>query len=304
MNKPLSVDAAALNLMLSELRLPRIRSLWPRFTEQADHPGQLAAELSNRLLTGNEGWPAARLLAALTEHENGYRVLFTRTTDLTQRLQMARRVACPGVGDRQADKYHLLILDDFAYATKDQAETSCAVRAHQRPLRATLDARHRQWQPFGQWEAVHPATDPDAGLRSARCDLALESAIFEPDTYDLLILDDFAYAIEDRRDQCAGSSAPATSNAARHRQSAVRAVGGHLPRSLTLATQAIDSLAASLGHERHHLRARRQLPAPHYPGETSSIAARQRVFSTAVGVTDTPGIRSFRPICLIDRPGH
>ena len=53
MNKPLSVDAAALNLMLSELRLPRIRSLWPRFTEQADR----------------EGWPAARLLAALTEHE-------------------------------------------------------------------------------------------------------------------------------------------------------------------------------------------------------------------------------------------
>ena len=53
MNKPLSVDAVALNLMLSELRLPSIRSLWPRFTEQADR----------------EGWPAARLLTALTEHE-------------------------------------------------------------------------------------------------------------------------------------------------------------------------------------------------------------------------------------------
>ena len=53
MSTPNAVDAAALNLMLSELRLPSIKSLWPRLTEQADR----------------EGWPAARLLAALTEHE-------------------------------------------------------------------------------------------------------------------------------------------------------------------------------------------------------------------------------------------
>ena len=33
--------------------LPAIKALWPRFTEQAD----------------KEGWPAARLLAALVEHE-------------------------------------------------------------------------------------------------------------------------------------------------------------------------------------------------------------------------------------------
>ncbi|MDE0463593.1 MAG: ATP-binding protein, partial [Caldilineaceae bacterium] len=47
-----SIDTA-LNLMLSELRLPTIKALWPQFTAQADR----------------EGWPAARLLAALTEHE-------------------------------------------------------------------------------------------------------------------------------------------------------------------------------------------------------------------------------------------
>ena len=139
MNKPLSVDAAALNLMLSELRLPSIRSLWPRFTEQADR----------------EGWPAARLLTALTEHENGYRVLFTRTTDLTQRLQMARRDLALESAIAKPDKYHLPILDDFAYATKDQAETSVlfeliSARYEQRSMLVTAN------QPFGQWEDIFP----------------------------------------------------------------------------------------------------------------------------------------------------
>ena len=46
-------DAARLNLALTELRLPAIKALWPHFAEQAD----------------KEGWPAARLLNALLEHE-------------------------------------------------------------------------------------------------------------------------------------------------------------------------------------------------------------------------------------------
>ena len=46
-------DAAPLNMALTELRLPTIKALWPRFAEQAD----------------KEGWPAARLLSALLEHE-------------------------------------------------------------------------------------------------------------------------------------------------------------------------------------------------------------------------------------------
>src|SRR3954468_8853482 len=47
------VDAARLELMLTELRLPAIKVLWPRFADQADR----------------EGWPAARFLAAIAEHE-------------------------------------------------------------------------------------------------------------------------------------------------------------------------------------------------------------------------------------------
>src|SRR3954462_15279209 len=48
-----AVDTARLGVMLNELRLPTIKLVWPRFAEQAD----------------KEGWPAARFLAAVAEHE-------------------------------------------------------------------------------------------------------------------------------------------------------------------------------------------------------------------------------------------
>src|SRR3954464_1795045 len=47
------IDAARLSLILNELRLPAIKQLWPAFAERAD----------------KEGWPAARFLAAIAEHE-------------------------------------------------------------------------------------------------------------------------------------------------------------------------------------------------------------------------------------------
>ena len=51
-------EAARLPLMLAELRLPTVARLWPEFAERAD----------------KEGWPAARFLAALVEHELAERV--------------------------------------------------------------------------------------------------------------------------------------------------------------------------------------------------------------------------------------
>ena len=51
-------------------------------------------------------------------------MLFTRTTDLVQRLQIARRELALEAAISKLDKFHLLILDDLAYVTKDQAETS------------------------------------------------------------------------------------------------------------------------------------------------------------------------------------
>jgi DNA replication protein DnaC len=50
--------------------------------------------------------------------------LFARTSDLVQRLQVARReLALEGAINR-LDRFDLLILDDLAYVSKDQAETS------------------------------------------------------------------------------------------------------------------------------------------------------------------------------------
>ena len=212
------VDAARLALLLVELRLPAINLIWADFAQRAD----------------KEGWPAARLLAALCEHEiaerarrriarhleearlppaktidgfdfdavpmvskaqlmalaagdawlenganlilfgppgggkshlaaalglalveNGWRVLFTRTTDLVQRLQIARRELGLEAAIAKLDKYHLLILDDLAYVTKDQAETSVifeliSARYERRSLLITAN------QPFGEWGKIFP----------------------------------------------------------------------------------------------------------------------------------------------------
>ena len=46
-------DTARLPVMLTQLRLPTVARLWPTISETADR----------------DGWPAARTLAALLEHE-------------------------------------------------------------------------------------------------------------------------------------------------------------------------------------------------------------------------------------------
>ena len=212
------IDAGRLSLALNDLRLPAVKLIWPDFAARAD----------------KEGWPAARFLAALVEHElaeranrriqrhldearlppgktldsfdfaavpmlskaqvmalaagdswlekganvlafgppgvgkshlaaalglalveNGWRVLFTRTTDLVQKLQAARRDLQLEAATGKLDKYHLLILDDIAYVTKDQAETSVifeliAARYERRSLFITSN------QPFGEWHRIFP----------------------------------------------------------------------------------------------------------------------------------------------------
>jgi DNA replication protein DnaC len=87
--------------------------------------------------------------------ENGWRVLFVRTTDLVQRLQMARRELALESAIAKLDRYDLLILDDIAYVRKDQAETSVlfeliAARYERRSLLITAN------QPFGEWGRIFP----------------------------------------------------------------------------------------------------------------------------------------------------
>ena len=213
-----SIDPAKLTLLLNELRLPAIKHMWPQFAERAD----------------KEGWPAARFLAAMAEHElaerdrrrierhlaearllpgktldsfqfeavpmiskahimalaagdawldqganlllfgppgggkshlacalglalveGGWRVLFARTTDLVQKLQVARRDLTLQAALNRLDRFHLLILDDLAYVTKDQAETSVlfeliGARYERRSMLITAN------QPFGEWDKVFP----------------------------------------------------------------------------------------------------------------------------------------------------
>lgn len=213
-----SVDAARVELLLNELRLPGVKAIWPKLAAQSD----------------KEGWPAARFLAALAEHEaadrtrrrierhmvearlpagktlatfdfesvpmlskaqamalaagdawlkaganlllfgppgggkthlgaaiglalveNGWRVLFARTTDLVQRLQVARRELALESAITKLDRYDLLILDDITYVSKDQAETSVlfeliASRYERRSLLITAN------QPFGEWGRIFP----------------------------------------------------------------------------------------------------------------------------------------------------
>ena len=53
------IDTARLSLALTDLRLPAIKLVWPDFAARSD----------------KEGWPAARFLAALAEHEMAERGL-------------------------------------------------------------------------------------------------------------------------------------------------------------------------------------------------------------------------------------
>ena len=72
----------------------------------------------NILPFGPSGSGKSHLGAALGHAlvENGYRVLFTRTTDLVQRLQTARQSLFLESAIEKLDKYHLIIiLDDLCY---------------------------------------------------------------------------------------------------------------------------------------------------------------------------------------------
>jgi len=112
---------------------------------------------ANLLMFGGPGGGKTHLAAALGVAlvENGWRVLFTRTTDLVQKLQSARRELALESAINKLDKYDLLILDDITYASKDQAETSVlfeliSARYERRSLLITANL------PFAEWDKIFP----------------------------------------------------------------------------------------------------------------------------------------------------
>lgn len=132
---------------------------------------------SNLLLFGPPGAGKSHCATAIGRAlvENGYRVLFTRTTDIVQKLQLARQALQLETAIAKLERYDLLILDDLSYVHKDHAETSVlfeliGARYERRSMLITAN------QPFAAWDKVFPS---DAMMIAAIDRLVHHAIIFE-----------------------------------------------------------------------------------------------------------------------------
>lgn len=112
---------------------------------------------ANLIAIGNSGAGKTHLLCAVGHAlvEAGRRVLYTRTTDLVQKLQAARRDLALEAALNKLDRFDLIILDDIGYAQKDQAETSVLFEliARRYETRSLAVAAN---QPFSAWDRIFP----------------------------------------------------------------------------------------------------------------------------------------------------
>ena len=110
---------------------------------------------ANVLLFGPPGVGKSHLVSALGHAlvDAGKRVLFTRCSDIVQRLQAARQELRLPQELAKLDRFDLLILDDLSYVRRDQSETSVlfeliAERYERTSLAVTANT------PFSQWGEV------------------------------------------------------------------------------------------------------------------------------------------------------
>jgi DNA replication protein DnaC len=129
----------------------------PRARIEALAAGDWLETGANLIAIGNSGAGKTHLLSAIAHAlvEAGRRVLYSRTTDLVQKLQAARRDLVLEQALARLDRFDLVILDNIAYAQKDQAETSVifeliAARYERRSMFITAN------QPFGEWGRIFP----------------------------------------------------------------------------------------------------------------------------------------------------
>jgi DNA replication protein DnaC len=132
---------------------------------------------ANLLLFGPPGSGKTHAVSAIGHAliDRGWRVLFTRTGELVQRLQAARRDLRLPAELTRLDRFDLLVLDDITYVRRDQAETSVlfeliAERYERKSIAITAN------QPFSAWDQIFP----DAAMTLAAIDrLVHHATIFE-----------------------------------------------------------------------------------------------------------------------------
>ena len=129
----------------------------PRARIEALAAGDWIETGTNLIAIGNSGAGKTHLLCAVGHAlvEVGKRVLYTRTTDLVQKLQAARRDLALEAALAKLDKFDLIILDDITYAQKDQAESSVLFEliARRYETRSLAIAAN---QPFSAWDRIFP----------------------------------------------------------------------------------------------------------------------------------------------------
>ena len=129
----------------------------PRARIEALAAGDWIETGANLIAIGNSGAGKTHLLCAIGHAlvEAGRRVFYTRTTDLVQRLQAARRDLVLEAALAKLDRFDLIILDDIGYAQKDQAETSVLFEliARRYETRSLAIAAN---QPFSAWDRIFP----------------------------------------------------------------------------------------------------------------------------------------------------
>ncbi len=112
-------------------------------------------EGATALIFGPSGVGKTHLASAIGHGliERGVRVLFTPTTTLMQKLQLARKNLTLPAALYKLDRYDLLILDDIGYVRKDDAETHVLFEliAHRYESKSLIVTSN---QPFSEWDQI------------------------------------------------------------------------------------------------------------------------------------------------------
>ena len=114
-------------------------------------------QANNLIIFGPSGVGKTHLAAAIAYRmiEQGYRIMFSSTTALIQKLQKARVELKLSEQLAKLARYPLLILDDISYVKKSEMETSVLFEliADRYETGSLIIISN---QPFGEWDQIFP----------------------------------------------------------------------------------------------------------------------------------------------------